>query len=66
MSALNVCSFPTTHGQSGTLKLDAKGPDDPRGRSHEMFQNKMKMLPASKRGERLVSKKAKQQVKEIK
>ena len=33
---------------------------------NEMFQNKMKMLPASKRGERLVSKKAKQQVKEIK
>ena len=36
MFATNVCSFPTTHGHTGTLKLDAKGPDDPRGRSQEV------------------------------
>ena len=36
MFATNVCSFPITHGHTGTLKLDAKGPDDPRGRSQEV------------------------------
>ena len=36
MFATNVCSFPKTHGHTGTLKLDAKGPDDPRGRSQEV------------------------------
>ena len=36
MFATNVCSFPTIHGHTGTLKLDAKGPDDPRGRSQEV------------------------------
>ena len=36
MFAVNVCSFLTTHGHTGTLKLDAKGPDDPRGRSQEV------------------------------
>ena len=36
MFATNVCSFPITHGHTGTLKLDAKGPDDPRGQSQEV------------------------------